>query len=174
MQQYCAFLRGVNVNGTRMLMKDVCEVFTNCGLKNVSSVLASGNILFSADDTPENLLLDLKAALSKKYKYEAHLWIKSDIEIKNILAANPFAEEENFHTYIFIAKPEITQVLLERFINSNKKEGEEGALVDQQFYWKVKKGETLHTEFGKILGNKSFKSGLTSRNLNTFEKILQK
>ena len=44
--KYCAFLRGVNVKGTAMKMAEVIEVFKNTGVKNVSSVLATGNILF--------------------------------------------------------------------------------------------------------------------------------
>lgn len=42
------------------------------------------------------------------------------------------------------------------------------------FYWKVKKGNTLESNFGKILGKKGFKDCFTSRNLNTFDKILNK
>ena len=52
--KYCAFLRGVNVKGTAMKMVEVVEVFKNAGMKNVSSVLATGNILFESEETPEN------------------------------------------------------------------------------------------------------------------------
>ena len=53
--KYCAFLRGVNVNGTAMKMAEVCDVFKKAGMKDVSSVLATGNILFESDEAPENL-----------------------------------------------------------------------------------------------------------------------
>lgn len=47
--KYCAFLRGVNVKGTNMKMAEVCEVFKKAGMVEVSSVLASGNIIFASD-----------------------------------------------------------------------------------------------------------------------------
>ena len=53
--KHCAFLRGVNVNGTAMKMAEVCYVFKKAGMKDVSSVLATGNILFESDEAPENL-----------------------------------------------------------------------------------------------------------------------
>ena len=53
--KYCAFLRGVNVNGTAMKMVEVCDVFKKAEMKDVSSVLATGNILFESDEAPENL-----------------------------------------------------------------------------------------------------------------------
>ena len=42
------------------------------------------------------------------------------------------------------------------------------------FYWKVPKGNTLESDFGKIVGRKDLKNTFTSRNLNTFEKVLKK
>ena len=50
--KYCAFLRGVNVKGTAMKMADVVEVFKKQGLIKVSSILATGNILFESEENP--------------------------------------------------------------------------------------------------------------------------
>ena len=63
--KYCAFLRGVNVKGTAMKMAEVIEVFKNTGVKNVSSVLATGNILFESEENPLELRVKLEKALSK-------------------------------------------------------------------------------------------------------------
>ncbi|MGH2623835.1 MAG: DUF1697 domain-containing protein, partial [Sphingobacterium sp.] len=41
-RRYIAFLRGVNVKGKNMKMKDVCAVFEKAGVNNVHTVLASG------------------------------------------------------------------------------------------------------------------------------------
>ena len=174
MTKYCAFLRGINVNGTRMLMKDVCKVFVDEGLQNVTSVLATGNILFESDENPEVLKQNLEKAMSQKFNYDAHLFIKTEAEIANILNDNPFSKDENFHNYIFVGTEIIGETLLNYFENCATNDREEAKLINNNFYWKVKKGETLDSEFGKILGKKSFKSEMTSRNLNTFEKILLK
>lgn len=69
---------------------------------------------------------------------------------------------------------DIGKTLLTEFEKSRKAPGEEAQLIGHNFYWKISKGNTLDSEFGKILGKKKLKDSFTSRNLNTFEKVLKK
>ena len=64
--------------------------------------------------------------------------------------------------------------MLEEFKKVNHQENEEAKIVNQNFYWKIPKGNTLDSSFGKILGKKSFKDKFTSRNINTIEKMVNK
>ncbi|HAT92783.1 MAG TPA: hypothetical protein DCS36_10405 [Sphingobacterium sp.] len=63
---------------------------------------------------------------------------------------------------------------MDEFSNSTHVPGEKGEIVDTVFYWRVPKGNTLDSSFGKVLGKKNLKDKMTSRNINTFEKILKK
>jgi len=172
--KYCAFLRGVNVKGTNMKMAEVCEVFRSAGVKDVVSVLASGNIIFSSEEKAEDLKKILEKAMSEHFNYEAFLFVKSHQEIDDFLSSNPFDKNEDLHVYTFIGIDEIEKVLMKEFENSAKAENEEGKIVNNSFYWQIPKGNTLDSSFGKILGKKSLKDQFTSRNINTFEKILKK
>ena len=172
--KYCAFLRGVNVNGTAMKMAEVCDVFKKAGMKDVSSVLATGNILFKSDEVPENLKQKLEKALSEQFHYEAFLFLKTDEEVKRILENSPFEKDENLHIYSFICNSGDENILMQEFLKTNHQEEEEAKLINGNFYWKIPKGNTLDCEFGKILGKTSFKNILTSRNINTIEKIVNK
>ena len=172
--KYCAFLRGVNVKGTAMKMENVCNVFLNLGLENVSSVLATGNILFDSDENPEKLREILEKSLSAFFNYEAFLFIKTAEEIKKILENLPFGKAEDLHIYSFICENGAENVLLEEFKKINHQKGEEAKIVNQNFYWQIPKGNTLDSEFGKILGKKVFKNIFPSRNINTIEKIVKK
>lgn len=172
--KFCAFLRGVNVKGTNMKMAEVCEVFKNAGMKDVVSVLASGNIIFSSDKKAEDLKIILEKEMFVHFNYEAFLFIKSQQEIENFLNSNPFGKNENLHVYTFVGNSEIENVLINEFENSTKTENEEGKMINNIFYWQIPKGNTLDSSFGKILGKKSLKDQFTSRNINTFEKILKK
>ena len=96
--KYCAFLRGVNVNGTSMKMAEVCNVFSDVGMKKVSSVLASGNILFSSDKNISDLKMILEKAMSKYFNYEAFLFLKTEEEVEEIFKKNPFSKAENLKT----------------------------------------------------------------------------
>lgn len=172
--KYCAFLRGVNVNGTAMKMSEVCDVFKKAGMKDVSSVLATGNILFESGGVPENLKQKLEKSLSEHFQYEAFLFLKTDEEVKGILENSPFEKNENLHIYSFICNSGDENLLMQEFLKTNHQEHEEAKLIKGNFYWKIPKGNTLDSEFGKILGKKSFKNILTSRNINTIEKIVNK
>lgn len=172
--KHCAFLRGVNVNGNAMKMVEVCDVFKKAGMKDVSSVLATGNILFESDETPENLKQKLEKALSEHFHYEAFLFLKTDEEVKEILENSPFEKDENLHIYSFICNSGDENLLMQEFLKTKHQEQEEAKIIKGNFYWKIPKGNTLDSEFGKILGKKSFKNILTSRNINTIEKIVNK
>lgn len=172
--KYCAFLRGVNVKGTNMKMADVCQVFKDAGMEDISSILASGNIVFSSDKKADDLKKILEKAMSEHFSYEAFLFIKSQEETQAFWSNNPFEKNENLHIYTFVGSPEVENILMKEFENAAKTEDERGEIVNNIFYWQVPKGNTLDSTFGKILGKKSLKDQFTSRNINTFEKILKK
>lgn len=185
--RFCAFLRGVNVKGTNMKMAEVCSVFEKAGMGQVSSVLASGNILFSVENplpsavnsadpvrNKQNLKSFLEKAMSSHFNYEAFLFLKDKNELEALFDNNPFAPDLSFHIYSFVGLEGVEKTLLAEFEKSTKAPGEEGRIIADNFYWKVPKGDTLGSEFGKILGRKTLKDTFTSRNLNTFEKVLKK
>lgn len=167
---FCAFLRGVNVKGTNMKMFDVCSVFEKAGMENVSSVLASGNILFSSTKSEQRLKPLLEEAMSDHFNYKCFLFMKDKQEVDSILRNNPFVSDAGFHLYGFVGVDGIEQTLLAEFGKSEKLPGEAAQVVANHFYWKVPKGSTIGSVFGKILGRKDLKDAFTSRNLNTFEK----
>lgn len=59
-----------------MKMAEVSKVFTNAGMQEVSSVLVTGNILFSSDKNRSELKVILEKALSEYFNYEAFLFLK--------------------------------------------------------------------------------------------------
>ncbi len=171
MTQFCAFLRGVNIGKSVMKMAEVKTVFENAGMKDVSTVLATGNILFSSEKSPEDLKKILEKSMSGHFNYEAFLFIKNREEIKSIVENNPFETNPNFHIYDFVGIDDIENILMKEFEKCKKSENEKAEISGNNFYWQIEKGNTLNTEFGKILGRKNLKNSFTSRNINTFEKI---
>ncbi len=172
--RYCAFLRGVNVNGTTMKMADVCHVFAASGMQDVSAVLASGNILFTTHFETTQAKPLIEKAMSKRFNYDAFLFIKDKATIASIVQHCPFTPDPLFHRYSFVGIEGVEQLLMQEFQSSEKTSDEDAAVVANHFYWKVPKGDTLASSFGKILGKAKWKDRFTSRNLNTFTKIQQK
>ncbi|WP_288374562.1 DUF1697 domain-containing protein [uncultured Chryseobacterium sp.] len=172
--KYCAFLRGVNVKGTNMKMADVCQVFKDAGMKDVNSVLASGNIVFSSDKNADELKTILEKAMSEYFSYEAFLFVKSQEETGKFWNSIPFDKRDELHIYGFVGIPGVEKVLMEEFKKAGLVENERAEIINDIFYWQVPKGNTLDSAFGKVLGKKGLKDQFTSRNVNTFEKILKK
>lgn len=171
---FCAFLRGVNVKGTNMKMADVSSVFKQAGVKEVSSVLASGNIIFTSERKEAELKLVLEKAMSDHFSYDAFLFVINIEGVETIFNDNPFHADPDYHVYSFVGIEGIENLLMSEFDKSKKAPGEAAQIIDSNFYWKVPKGNTLESEFGKILGRKNLKNSFTSRNINTFEKVLKK
>lgn len=172
--RFCAFLRGVNVNGTSMKMAEVCHVFEEAGMQQVSSVLASGNILFSSELPVSDLKIRLEKAMSNHFQYNAFLFIKKEDEIASMLTDLPFQTNPDFHTYVFIGEQNVETLLFNEFNKVEHSEGEKATVSGNHFYWQIPKGITLTSDFGKILGNKHYKNLVTSRNINTIQKVSQK
>ena len=172
--EYCAFLRGVNVKGTNMKMAEVCRVFEDAGMQKVTSVLASGNIIFSSEGNTHELKSILEKAMSAYFNYQAFLFVRTKDEIAECLKNNPYKKDEKLHIYGFVGDGDIKHILMKEFETGLKAENEKAQIAGNVFYWQVPKGNTLDSSFGKILGKKSLKDQFTSRNMNTFEKILKK
>lgn len=172
--KYCAFLRGVNVKGTNMKMADVCQVFKDAGMKEVTSILASGNIVFSSDKNAEELKVILEKTMSEHFSYEAFLFIKSHKETEAFWKSIPFEKNADFHIYGFVGISGVESTLMQEFEKAAQAENEKAEIVNEIFYWQVPKGNTLESTFGKVLGKKNLKDQFTSRNVNTFEKVLKK
>ena len=172
--KYCAFLRGVNLNGRTMKMAEVCSVFSNAGMNAVFSVQASGNIVFSSDKDKMKLKAVSESALADYYGMEVHLFVKNVDEVESIFNSDPFDTDPHMHTYAFVCEVGFEKELLDEFTKIVPNEREEASVNNNVFYWRVAKGSTLDAGFSKILGRKSMKESFTSRNISTIEKIVKK
>ncbi len=93
-QTYVAFLRGINVGGKSLLkMDDLKKLLTKHGLKNIKTILASGNVVFQAQEQTNKQIGDgieqaIKTALGRKIS----VIIRSEQEINDLVEKDPFAE----------------------------------------------------------------------------------
>lgn len=89
--RYLVFLRGVNVGGVKVLMKDLTQALTKAGFKNVKTLLASGNVaLDTAKTTPAKLKADIEAILKKTFQRDISVVIRSSNQIQKLVASEPF------------------------------------------------------------------------------------
>lgn len=176
-ERYCIFLRGINVNGIKISMKELKEFFVGLGFADVKTLLATGNVLVTLDeDTIENDLKEtIERKLSKEFSYDAHIIIRSRSEIESIFQeASKIQLPQDYHLYVLLCdSEEVVTELSAMFDRMEHSRTEQVTPYRKELLWMVPKGDTLKSEFGsKILQNKKFKDKLTSRNINTIEKLL--
>ena len=91
MPRYAAFLRGINVVGSRISNKELAAPFEAIGFEDVATFRASGNVIFSAAREPAAKMTGrIEKALSKELGYEVAVFVRTESEVGAIAGHQPF------------------------------------------------------------------------------------
>ncbi len=176
-EKYCVFLRGINVNGINIKMSALKETFCKMGFQDVKTILATGNVIIflsECNSCRQKLKSFIEEELSKCFHYDAHVIILNNKEIYEICAAAQTIDvPEGFHNYCLLYDDkELSPELKNLFDSVSHMPNEKLVILEAGTFWIVSKGDTLKSYFGsKVLGNKKYKNLLTSRNINTVQKV---
>lgn len=103
MTAYVALLRAVNVGGRKLLMSDLKAIADDLGLAKAQTYIASGNLLFGSSKSEKQLKAALEERIARHMKAPIGVMIRTAEELRQIVAANPSAEEAgNRVTAIFL------------------------------------------------------------------------
>ena len=93
MVRHAAFLRGINVGGHKVIpMPALAKSFAALGLRNVRTLLASGNVVFDAEkESAAALEKRIEDGLRADFGFEISVLLRAAREINAIAAAQPFA-----------------------------------------------------------------------------------
>jgi uncharacterized protein (DUF1697 family) len=170
MTRYVVLLRGVNVGGVTVKMAELAETVRGLGYDEVRTVLASGNVLLTSAEAADTVKQRMEAALRERFGYEAWVHVLTQGGVRTIVDAYPFPREADRHAYVvFVLEPELLDALAAVDLDPAVERTQRG---DGVLYWTVPKGSTLDSAMGKAQGSSKHKPWLTTRNLNTLEKLL--
>ncbi len=165
-----ALLRGINVGNIRIKMSDLQLAFETLAYRDVSTILATGNVLFTSESSLETCKANIQKKLSETFHYEAFAQIFDNDKISQTLAICNLEEFEDSHLYfIFVETPAIMDLLKIAAKNLKSTEIQFG---DDVIFWKVLKGETLLTPFSKEIAKAKYKPFTTMRNIQTIRKLV--
>jgi uncharacterized protein (DUF1697 family) len=113
MPGYVALLRAVNVGGTGKLpMKELRAMCEAIGFANVRTYIASGNVVFAANEPEAAVKAALEKALEAYAGKPVGVMVRTDAEMAAIVAANPFpAVAGNRTAAIFLDDPPAADAL---------------------------------------------------------------
>lgn len=173
MPQYVAFLRAINVGGHTVRMDRLKALFEQLGLANVSTFIASGNVIFesplkNAAALEEKIDAQLRAALG----YEVGTFIRTAGELQAIAAAQQ-ASPDGTETLYVCFLPDHSDAAAAAQVEALSTPDDQLRLRGRELYW-LRRGRISDTEvkgpqLARALGMPS-----TMRNMNTVRRILAK
>jgi len=171
MTNYAVFLRGINVGGINIKMADLRVALAALPLRNVKTLLASGNVACAADATAAELKSLVEDCLRDNFGYDAWVVVLAEAPLAAIIDACPYpADDKSTHSYITLSSD--TAALDELDQLGTELAGTELArLAPEALAWLAPAGGTLDSPFSKLTNKAKYKSTTTTRNLRTMLKV---
>lgn len=176
MARYAALLGSINVGGNRLKMADLVRAMEKRGFANVETVVASGNVLFDHDRTPDAELQDMIAELVKAdFGIVTFAAVRTRAELEAALAESPFAgkgEDKFVHVHFLTGHP--SQAQFDALIADHEGRGPEKLAPGNR---------TLHIDYVSGVGNSKLTGPFierrlgckgTARNVRSLKRIIEK
>src|SRR5262245_28636766 len=91
MPRYIAFLRAINVGGHTVKMDHLRSLFEAMGFRNVSTFIASGNVIFeSKSKNPRAIEKQIEGHLRELLGYEVVTFVRTESEVRAIAEYEAF------------------------------------------------------------------------------------
>ena len=87
--RYAVFLRGVNVGGVTLKMADVATAMRDAGFTDVTTILATGNVVLTAAGDATAVRAAAEAALRHEFGYEAWVLVYAIATVQAIVENYP-------------------------------------------------------------------------------------
>ncbi|MBS1587778.1 MAG: DUF1697 domain-containing protein [Bacteroidetes bacterium] len=171
--RYVAFLRAVNVGGRVVKMDELKGLFAMPGIKNISTYIQSGNVVFDSNAEKDTLKTKIENKLLKELGYEVIVFLKSFDDIRDIIKRNPYSEREldghDLHLSMLSGKPDKEGLA---FVQDVIAPLEQIRISGTEAYILVPSKSFGNSKLGKVNLERKLKVSSTTRNWNTMNKIL--
>jgi uncharacterized protein (DUF1697 family) len=168
--RYVALLRAINVGGRVVKMDQLRRIFEALPIRNVSTFIASGNVLFDTPAAAIHLEASIEQQLKQQLGYPVLTFIRTIPDLQQVVALNPFRGEEGSVYVAFLKRPPSREVAKSLVELSN--EVDRFHVHQREVYWLAKAGFSGSTFSGakleKIVGP------ATARNITTVRKLSEK
>ena len=171
MKKYVAFLRAINVGGTRVIkMADLKRMFESFGCADVQTYINSGNVIFEAEGSPE-LEASIEHQLEKSLGYNVEIFLRTMDEVIAIVKKSPFAEEGEQTLFVSLLRLKPTAAA-RKAVLALATETDSFAVPGREVYWLRRDREK--SPFNNNFIEKALGISATARNMTTLRKIVEK
>ena len=175
MNFHALFLRGVNVGGVKILMKDLAALLGDAGSDPVKTLLASGNVVVgSPEPDPLRVKDSVAQALRERYGRDIGVLVQDEDQLASIMAGYPFESPGDGiarHRYlVFTPSDRDAGGILAGA--PAPADSERVAQLGPCICWEVPRGDSLGSPLAKHFAKAATSTLVTTRNMNTIGKVL--
>ena len=175
MNRYVAFLRGMNLGRRRIKNPELCAAFEDIGFTNVAAYLASGNVIFDADDSDiKSVASSIESGLRESLGYEVPTFLRGAEEVRAIAGYAPFAdvtEERTGKMQVAMVRDEVDESARASVMELSN-DADLLEMVGRELYW-WPKGNFLDSELDlKVV--EGVLGPVTIRTKGTVERLTKK
>ena len=174
--RFVAFLRAINVGGRTVKMDELRRLFEGLGFSNVETSIASGNVVFDTRGSDVKALeARIEAGLRKALGYEVAAFVRTDAELADIAACQPFPQkrldEAKALNVGFLTGP--LDADAERRLMRLRTDIDDFHVRGREIYWLCRKRQSEST-FSNTAFEKAVHTKTTFRGVNTIRKMAAK
>ena len=173
--RYVALLRGINVGGkNKVPMADLREAVEADGHTDISTYIASGNVLFTSDAPARSLEERLEAALEARLKLPLVVVVRSHRQLRDVVQKAPKGfgtQPTKFHSDVVFLKSPLTSAAAMRVVE--EREGVDEAHPGRGVvYFSRLSARRTESRMNRIMGTPEYKL-MTIRSWATTTKLLE-
>jgi uncharacterized protein (DUF1697 family) len=164
-------LRAVNVGGAKLPMAELRELAAELGAADVSTFIASGNLICDAPKDAQAFASALEKAIETKYGFFRECIIRTPAELVEARESYPFDVDDpkNGHIVFLLDRPTKAAIAKAREIETGADRWE---VVGREMHIRYDHGAGRSDMNGPAIGKALGVPG-TSRNLRTVEKLIE-
>jgi uncharacterized protein (DUF1697 family) len=171
--RYVALLRGINVGGKTLIkMADLKNCVEGLGFDDVSTYIASGNVLFeSGERDAAKLETKIERAVEQQFRLPVKVIVHSRAAYARIVKAIPKAwlGDASLRANVALVRRSIDAKRVVRELQPDPAI-EEVIAINGAILWATKRAALNRSVMRKLIGGAAYKE-LTVRNLNTTLKL---
>ena len=170
--RYVALLRGINVGGrTLVKMADLKACFEQLGFADVSTYIASGNVLFESGDDAAGLATTIEAAIEQRFELPVKVVVLDRASYARIVKAipKPWIGDGTLRANVAFVRRGTDAKAVVRDLEPDPAV-EEVKAVKGALLWATRRDALNRSVMRKLIAGAAYKE-LTVRNLNTTLKL---
>jgi uncharacterized protein (DUF1697 family) len=170
-----SLLRGVNLGGNKLVpMADLRNLCTGLRLRNVQTLLQSGNVVFHCKDADAAKVSErIATAIERKFGFHVDILTRTPAELAEVIARNPFARKNGIEPsklLVHFLPKSLEKETREKLAQLNVGP-EDIRLGDREFYVYFPEGQGRSRLQGSL--DRVLKKTSTARNWNTVTKLFE-